>query len=478
MVRIFDPLITMRKDGNRVVAYPKGEAAFNTEKDYSFGYKIIPPKAAIALALFDGQRTDGMVAESWAELTGFGLQSAQEDITAVLSELGDLLTEVEHVPMEHVPYDPITLVCNARELEGATWRLHTPNSMLFLPTLQCGFRCLYCYADYQPKRDPNEMSLVEIERILDECRDLQFASVSLSGGDPFLRKDIFEIIAMLYDRGYREDIPTKSPLNESQIKRLRDIGARNIQLSLDSPLDAGVVERHVGKKGYFPKIMRTLHRFGDEGFNVGITCVLTKFNIDSVPEIIEYFGNLGFVNRVSFTLAASSIYRDFHEIFPHPNAMQSFENRGPEFRERYPHMFIKLDSVPDPYYMSVEERREWYAKRAHCSGGRYAFVLLPDGRVTLCEELYYHPEYIVGDLRHQSIPEMWNSPEMMRVMEPVRDDFVGSPCFECEEFDECHRTQGRCWKRALKAYRDQPNAAHWPDPYCPSAPQLTQRLGE
>jgi len=477
MKKILDPLIIMRKDGNKVIAYPKGEATFMMDKDYSFAWKIINPRAAIVLALFDGYRDENDVVHAWSIINACDKEKSQKEITAFLKKYDEIMIDIDDIPPDFKPYDPTTLVCDYKNLEHNGWRLKIPHSMLFLPTLHCGFKCQYCYADITNKRDPNELTLKEIERIFNECVELRFSGITLSGGDPFLRNDIFEIIGMLYDRGFKEDIPTKSALSEVSIKKLMNIGVKNIQMSLDSPLDTNIVEQHVGIKGYFPKIMRTLEMLGGYGFKVGITCVLTKYNIDSVPDMIHYYGNLGFINRVSFTMAGSSIYRNFSEIYADIDTMNKLEEDGPKYKKQYPHMYLKLDSVEDPFYMTVEERKEWYDNRPQCSGGRYAFILLPDGKVTLCEELYYEPAFIVGDLRKQSIPKMWQSPEMMRVMEPDRQDYQGSPCYECEEFYDCHTMRGRCWKRAMKAYRDEPNRVYWPDPYCPQAPPLTERLG-
>jgi len=116
--------------------------------------------------------------------------------------------------------------------------------------------------------------------------------------------------------------------------------------------------------------------------------------------------------------------------------------------------------------MSKEEKTEWFKKRAACSAGKWAFVLLPDGKVNPCEELYYHPAFIVGDLRHQSIMEMWNSKEWNDLLHPQQNQFSkDSPCSDCEEFVECHTGDGRCWKRALAAYGE----PDFPDPYCPRA---------
>lgn len=474
MVLTLDPYLTMRKDGDRVIVYPNIYAQFG--RSFDFAWRIIHPRAAIIISLFDGVRDQEEVAGIWSNLNGFDNETGMTHVQKTLEDYSDILFESENKPEGFQPVNPEDIVVDMNKFDLRTDRLHLPNSMLYLPTMLCSHRCRYCYADYQSARDPNELTPKELEIILDQCVEMKFAEVTVSGGDPFLRKDAYEIIGLLFSRGFKFDVPTKSPLSKKNIRRLKDLGVDRLQISLDSPFDAGAVETLTGKKDYFKSVMRTLKTLGEADFKVGITSVITSLTIDDVPRMVEYYGGLGFINRVSFAQVGASIYREFPELYPPEEKYLLIKKEVQDLKPKYPHMALKCDYLRDAYYMSDEERGDFFEKRPVCSGGRWAFVLLPDGRVTLCEELYYIPEFIVGDLRKQTIEEMWHSPEMLRVMEPEREDFAGSPCYDCDEFLKCHTTKGRCWKRAYKAFKDRGNAAYWPDPYCTRAPKLERRL--
>ena len=95
----------------------------------------------------------------------------------------------------------------------------------------------------------------------------------------------------------------------------------------------------------------------------------------------------------------------------------------------------------------------------------------PDGKVTVCEQMYWHPFFILGDLNTQSIMEMWTSKNALSLWnfsrEEVRD---ASPCKQCDDFDECRRGLGNCWRQAISAYG--PENYDFPAPECPKAPPV------
>lgn len=117
---------------------------------------------------------------------------------------------------------------------------------------------------------------------------------------------------------------------------------------------------------------------------------------------------------------------------------------------------------------SPEKKKKNYDERSRCSANFYAFIVLPDGKVTICEELYWHPQFIIGDLSKQSIMEVWNSERAVELYkitkEKVRDE---SACKSCDQFEPCHIYKGVCWKDVLYAYGEE----NWdyPDPKCHKA---------
>jgi radical SAM protein with 4Fe4S-binding SPASM domain len=131
-------------------------------------------------------------------------------------------------------------------------------------------------------------------------------------------------------------------------------------------------------------------------------------------------------------------------------------------------MQVALSGGGDIRRPTGEEQMLQWKGRAFCTGNRHGFVLLPDGRVTACEELYDHPSFIMGDLKRQSVMEMWSSAQALALLHPDQSAVPEGPCATCDAFDECNSFKGRCWRDVLKTYGfDKP---YFPDPRCPAAP--------
>ncbi|PLX01907.1 MAG: radical SAM protein [Marinilabiliales bacterium] len=126
--------------------------------------------------------------------------------------------------------------------------------------------------------------------------------------------------------------------------------------------------------------------------------------------------------------------------------------------------------------MPEEQKKIQFTNRSLCSGNVSNFFILPDGMATICEQLYWHPEFIIGDAKKQSIMEIWNSDKAMRLWNFTHKDVVNkeSPCSDCEQIDECRRGLGVCWKIVLGAYGM--DKYDYPVPDCPYAPPIKNNI--
>jgi len=240
-----------------------------------------------------------------------------------------------------------------------------------------------------------------------------------------------------------------------------------VQVSLDSP-DAAILERMVGVKNYHERITRVLDDLRRAEMNVRVNSVLTPINLPTVGPLLDYLGGLGNVTRVSLTPYGRSLFCHSDELFISAEDIAGVQAEIASRRRLYPHMRINLSGGGAEPAVSAEEAMLRWKGRAFCTANRHGFVILPDGRVTVCEELYDHPAFVIGDLKRQSVMDMWNSPEARALLHPDQAAVPEGVCKSCEAFDECNGYKGRCWRDVLKSYGwDKP---YYPDPRCPSAP--------
>lgn len=105
-----------------------------------------------------------------------------------------------------------------------------------------------------------------------------------------------------------------------------------------------------------------------------------------------------------------------------------------------------------------------------CTGNVRNAVVLPNGDVTICEELYAHPKFIIGNIKTNSLSEIWNSEKAVQLYHFAFNRSSDSICYECSVRQKCRVGKGVCWKTVLMAYGM--DKWDYPDPRCPAAPEF------
>jgi radical SAM protein with 4Fe4S-binding SPASM domain len=467
-----DPELILKNDIDRVVLLTRSQPLSSRN---SVCY-LLHPIEAVVFALFGAGSTVDEVGAVWAEITQSTSERALSDVKKIInhytsgSQAKDkLFVEVSNENRNSIRvYDPADFAIPHEKVNITDRRLRKPYSVYFLPTLFCPQKCIYCYADRAWMPEDDLLSIHCIRRIFSDLKEIGVESIQFSGGEVFARKDIFEIFEAAAENGLAMDIPTKSKLSSEDTYRLADIGIKKIQFSLDA-VDSVTLETMVGLKNYLDTAMFTLVNLKNAGISVRVNCVLTSINVEKAHELIAFLGCMEHVYELRFTPYGRSIFRHSDSLFVEKEQLTMLNEKVLSLSPLYPHMNVRLGSLGYEYpKMDLKEKWNAFENRAYCTAGRDGFVILPDGRVTVCEELYYHPSFIIGDLKRQSVMEMWNSSEALALIYPDQRAIPDGTCKICEHFVECNTKRGRCWRDVLKSYGW--DNSHFPDPKCPMAP--------
>lgn len=358
-------------------------------------------------------------------------------------------------------YDPLSFAYQA-DLRPRGTRFEAPVGMTYVCTRKCGLRCRYCYADADSEIEELLLPLSRVLEIIDEAADLGISTINISGGEPFSRPGIFEILDRTVQRGIYPAITTKAHLSESSAARLGRIGIRSIQVSLDSN-EAAINDNLVGRTGHHEGVVRTIRHLVKHGIEVRINTVVTAVNIRTLPGLAQFLEDCG-VNEVCFAPYAETLGRHAASLELSVSDSAWLSQILPEIVTRHPKL-----KVSSPYLLSkrfVESEttdRDLPHGRLYCGVGIHGFILLPDGRVTVCERLTDGRGLIVGNLRTQTIMEMWNSPLWHDVCQPPQELYRGTSCFSCSSFDRCTTQRRRCFITSLTAF----GRMYGPMPTCP-----------
>jgi MoaA/NifB/PqqE/SkfB family radical SAM enzyme len=183
-----------------------------------------------------------------------------------------------------------------RSLARAVVFKNVPIYVQFYITARCNLTCQQCNIIYA-NSDVRECTLAEIERIAENLARLGVAIVLLTGGEPFIRKDLPEIIRAFESRGVHVRMQTNGLATEQQIERAVAGGGRDISISLDSLVPEVQDKINGGFPGSWERALASIVLFTrylpKESSFASLGCVLQRDNIDDVRGVIEFGSSIG-----------------------------------------------------------------------------------------------------------------------------------------------------------------------------------------
>lgn len=166
---------------------------------------------------------------------------------------------------------------------------------------RCPLRCAYCY-NASPKV-VDELTTKELLDVAGQLRAMQVFGVSVSGGEPTLRPDLFALLEAIREGGATTTLTTSGwTMNEHLASGLRP-HLSAVAVSLDGAR-AETHDRVRRREGSFVRAVAAIHRLQDAGFaHVDVSFACTAYNIDEFPEVLNLCDELGVGSLRTHTLA-------------------------------------------------------------------------------------------------------------------------------------------------------------------------------
>lgn len=365
---------------------------------------------------------------------------------------------------------------------GSKRPLRAPLFFTLMLNNRCVTKCVYCYADKQ-KKDYQTLTTERILEIIEEARSLQMQRVDIIGGEVFLHKDWPIILKTLVDATLSpEIISTKMPITEDLLGKLDDTGYKNpIQISLDS-IDPVILEKNLqihDGEDYLSRIKQGLKLIDQSGKRYQVATILTNQNdrYEIMEQLYAFLKTLKHIESWRISPAWNSLYVDkikFGQIKSTKKSLEELYDKIESGFKAETSFDIQLSYFDlEKEYYNVEGGSKTFQGR-RCTALQRQMFVLPDGKVTICEQLYWKPRYIIGDLRNSSIEEVWRSGRVQELL-TLKQSAINkkSACHSCKLYDDCFTH--RCWTDVIKAYGDE----NWdfPDPQCKKAPEMICDIG-
>ena len=166
-------------------------------------------------------------------------------------------------------------------------------------TNTCNYHCSYCMFSSEAKKYENELTTEEVKKAIKDLKGNNFTYIKFTGGEPFVRKDMVEILKYASELGFDMDISTNASLLTSEIvKELKAINFPMIHVSLDG-YDKNLHEYVRGKNTFEPTI-RGIKILTENGIYTRLGTVIYSQNEDYLEKIVALASNLK-VNEIIFS---------------------------------------------------------------------------------------------------------------------------------------------------------------------------------
>lgn len=349
---------------------------------------------------------------------------------------------------------------------------HEPRLVAWEVTRSCNLNCIHCRASSEKGPYQGELNTRKSIEILDQIARTGSPIIILSGGEPLLRPDIFELAEYGTGLGLRMVMGTNGTLlTSSVIEKIKSSGIQRISISLDGA-DSQSHDQFRKVKGAFDASLRGIALLKEAGIEFQINTTVTRHNLNQVSGILDKAIELGAVAHHIFLLVPTGRARDMinQEIDAHE--YEKLLHWFYTMRDRTP-LHLKATCAPHYYRIlrqeahSKGEKVDFHtygldAVTRGCLGGISFCFISHDGIVQPCGYL----ELTCGDLKEASFDSIWKG---SKIFGRLRDfsEYKGK-CGICEYKRVC----GGCRARAFEATGDYMAE----EPLCIYVPQSAKDL--
>ncbi|HCU54787.1 MAG TPA: heme d1 biosynthesis radical SAM protein NirJ [Gammaproteobacteria bacterium] len=350
---------------------------------------------------------------------------------------------------------------------------HPPGPVVIWNLIRrCNLACKHCYSISADTDFPVELSTAEIYAVMDDLKAFHVPVLILSGGEPLLRPDIFEISARAKAMGFYVGLSTNGTLiDDAMIGRIAAIGYDYVGISIDGLRETH--DRFRRLEGAFDASMHGLRLCRDAGIKVGLRFTMTQDNASELPQLLDlmateridkfYFSHLNYAGRGNINR------KDDVMLNTTRWAMDQLFDRSWDYTRRgIRKEFVTGNNDADGVYLLFWVRRRFPQLEAHMRaklaqwGGNSSGVNIANidnlGNVHP-DTMWWH--YNLGNVKQRPFSQIWED-----TSDPLMAGLKASPrrvegrCSQCRYFDICggntrvraHQLTGNPWAEDPACY--------------------------
>jgi len=322
-----------------------------------------------------------------------------------------------------------------------------PSHPVWEMTTACNLRCIHCHASGGKPAD-DELTTEEGKRLLDELSSIsEFRMMAFTGGEPLMRKDLFELLAYSQALGFTNTIATNATLIDDDVALcMKRRGIVIAAVSLDG-LDATTHDYVRGHPGTFEATLRGIRALHRAGILLHINITAMEYNVDQIEPMMDLVEELDTGILLMYQLvpvgrgrgiedAALDLGANERLIRFIAQAQRSAQAiiepvAGPQY---WPFLLQRAGIESGPLLSLAETVFHG------CSAGRGFVYVKPNGEVWPCPFI----EISCGNVRQTPFSEIWATAPLFQDLR-AREDRLEGRCGDCTYKKLCGGCRGRSW---------------------------------
>ena len=311
-------------------------------------------------------------------------------------------------------------------------------------TNRCNLSCRHCYINAEDRAYSGELTTVEAKVFIDDLAAMKVPVLLFSGGEPFVREDLFELGAYARDKGIRPVISTNGTLITPEIaQRVKEIGFQYVGVSLDG--SEAVHDNFRGRKGAFQETLQGIRNSLAAGNKTGIRFTVNRLNYHTLPDVLDIVEQERIPRFCMYHLVYAGRGAAMAELDTTPEQKREtielliaktldFHKRGIETE------ILTTDNHADGIYIlkhfeskepeRVGEIRKLLEMHGGCSAGQKMANVDPLGNVHACQ---FWGHYSLGNVRERPFSSIWLNAQD-EFLQKMRDKgkHVEGKCADCD----------------------------------------------
>lgn len=316
-------------------------------------------------------------------------------------------------------------------------------------TRRCNLSCIHCYSNSENKLYKNELCTDEARNVIDDLATLGIPALLFSGGEPLMRKDLFELADYAKSKGVKYVLSTNGTLITLDIaKKIKELEFSYVGISLDGIGKTNDDFR--GQKGAFEKTMTAFRLLKDLNQRVGLRMTLTKNNIDDLDNIFDFIEKENIDRACFYHLVYAGRGDKKADISKEQTraAVDIILKRTKDFYDRGLNInILTVDNHVDGIYIYLklleedpQKAERVFEKLTWNGGGTYSSGV---GIGAIDPEGYVHPDqfwqhYNLGNVREKPFSEIWydTSDSILNGLKD-RKKLLKGKCRLCKWINQC-----------------------------------------